>query len=83
MPRLGDDANVATAYPNRMPNLRGGWLRQFATTAFGTLLLLLIMKNVIKNDYKVNRRSKKKQPISLWRYVVVLRFYFPMLQYYS
>ncbi|CAB1117226.1 unnamed protein product [Ectocarpus sp. CCAP 1310/34] len=49
MPRLGDDQNMATAYPDRVStNLRGSWLRKLAMTVVGTLLLY----NVVFKDYK-------------------------------
>ncbi|CAM9535772.1 unnamed protein product [Ectocarpus sp. 12 AP-2014] len=49
MPRLGDDQNMATAYPDRVStNLRGSWMRQLAMTVVGTLLLY----NVVFKDYK-------------------------------
>lgn len=56
MPRLGEDANAASAYPDRIrrPILRGSWLRQLFTTAVGTLLLMLIMKKAFLTDYKVS-----------------------------
>lgn len=54
MPRLGDDPNVATAYPDRSRvNLRGGWMRQMLTTAAGTLFMFFIMTRILTNDYKV------------------------------
>lgn len=50
MPRLGDDPNVASAYPNRVStNLRGSWLKQLIVTAVGTLFLY----KVLFTDYKV------------------------------
>lgn len=54
MPRLGDDPNFATAYPNSLQtNLRGGVLRQCLSTAFWTLCLFLIVKKFFLTDYKV------------------------------
>lgn len=55
MPRLGEDANVATAYSGRgQSNGRGGWRRQMLVTGIGTFLLLIIMHNVLRRDYKVD-----------------------------
>ncbi|CAM9157215.1 unnamed protein product, partial [Scytosiphon promiscuus] len=49
MPRLGDDPNMATAYPNRAStNLRGSWMRQLAMTLLGTI----IVYNLVFKDYK-------------------------------
>lgn len=54
MPRLGEDPNVATAYPNRhQTNLRGSCLRQLLTTALSSLLLVFVIQKVILSDYKV------------------------------
>lgn len=54
MPRLGEDPNVATAYPNRVnTNLRGSWLRQIINTFLGTLLMVFLFNKLIKTDYKV------------------------------
>lgn len=50
MPRLGDDPNMATAYPDRVnTNLRGSWMRQMLYTMVGTLVLY----KVVCTDYKV------------------------------
>ncbi|CAM9470595.1 unnamed protein product [Ectocarpus sp. 6 AP-2014] len=57
MPRLGDDQNMATAYPDRVStNLRGSWMKQLAMTVVGTLLLY----NVVFKDYK----NKTKEGMS-------------------
>lgn len=49
MPRLGDDPNMATAYPERV-NLRGSWMRQLLYT----VVLTLVMYKVVFKDYKVS-----------------------------
>lgn len=44
---------MATAYPNRAStNLRGSWMRQFAMTMIGTIILY----NLVFKDYKVRAR---------------------------
>ncbi|CAN0144713.1 unnamed protein product [Ectocarpus fasciculatus] len=54
MPRLGDDQNMATAYPDRVStNLRGSWMRQLVMTLVGTLLLY----NVVFKDYKSKTKA--------------------------
>ena len=54
MPRLGEDPNVATAYPNRSnTNLRGSWMRQFVHALLASLLIVFIFNKLIKADYKV------------------------------
>lgn len=50
MPRLGDDPNVATAYPDRVStNLRGSWVRQM----FITIVMTVVLYKVVCTDYKV------------------------------
>lgn len=54
MPRLGEDPNVATAYPNRLnTNLRGSWMRQFINTLVGSLVIVFVFNKLIKTNYKV------------------------------
>lgn len=51
MPRLGDDPNMATAYPNRVnTNLRGGWMRQMLYT----MVMTFVLYKVVFTDYKVS-----------------------------
>lgn len=58
MPRLGEDPNVATAYPNRHQMGRGGLLRQLLTTALGSLLIYFIFNKVYLTDYRVRVEEK-------------------------
>lgn len=71
MPRLGEDANVATAYSGRgQSNRRGGWMRQMLVTGLGTALLLYIMHNVLRRDYKVDTRNAVDSCVYVTRAII-------------
>lgn len=54
MPRLGEDPNVATAYPNRLnTNLRGSWMRQCINTLLSSLLIVFVFNKLMSTNYKV------------------------------
>eukprot|EP00752_Nemacystus_decipiens_P009606 g8583.t1 len=60
MPRLGDDQNMATAYPERV-NLRGSWMRQLLYTMVATL----VMYKIVFTDYrKETKESMIKKGLS-------------------
>lgn len=58
MPRLGEDPNIATAYPNRHHMVRGGFLRQLLSTFLGSLLIYIFFNKVYLTDYRVRVEEK-------------------------
>lgn len=57
MPRLGDDPNVATAYPERdRMNLRGRGMRQMVNMVAIILIFFFIMFKLFTNNYKVSSK---------------------------
>ena len=63
MPRLGEDPNIATAYPTRRTLSSGGCLRQFVTTALGSLFIFFIFNKVFLTNYRV---SFPERQMLLW-----------------